>query len=89
MNKPVYRKSEQLSEFFKILATDEMISIQLQGNQIIVTTSRDPISVSAAFDEELTQESNQEEFDHAFYKSYGQMILMNPLDLEYEKQKQI
>ncbi len=84
MNKPVYRRSEQLREFYKILATDAVICIQLQENQITVTISRDSIAVSLAFEEDSTQESNEEEFDCAFHKAYGQMLIMHPVEAEQE-----
>lgn len=78
MNTPEYRKFKNGQEFMKILS-DKMISVlkYSRGYRLLVTTNL--ISIDQAKDNEVSMESNEEEFNHHYHDALMQML--SPSDL--------
>lgn len=70
MNKPVFRKLTDNTQFFKILAPDAMLIVKLEEKTMSITTTSDLVLIDASYDSENTIDGPEDEFDSVFHKAH-------------------
>lgn len=74
-NKIVYRKSKNSHDFFKIMATDSMITVQVNDKNHSIGHTSNICAISYSFDEENTEECTEKDFDQAFGKAIDNITI--------------
>ena len=74
-NKIVYRKSKARNDFYKIIATDSMITVQINDKNHSIGHTSNICAISYSFDDDHTDECNATDFNNAFAKALENITL--------------